>query len=254
MTTKAAPKPAGRLTPDDVEDLGSTPDGTRFVRWQGNEYAMSPNTLSGAPSPVLDDNEIRIGTPRSKVEYGTTTTYVDLRRGWRVPTGTAERVLRAAPRRPSGPKPLAPVDLLARAPRFAPRPDRVLPVPEHSRDPEADAMRAVSGGPVPGFVPGVRPTADIRSFMAAMKRAGVEFSLTPGGKLRVRAPGARLVDADVELIERLERGIIGILSKHPLTCEEWHADKAPEASTVGLCNVWLCPGHASGEIVIAVPS
>jgi hypothetical protein len=228
-----------RLTWDDVELLGDV-GGWRYVAFAGEEFILDRTPLDAGhvAQPLADDgSEIRIVEAKSKLDFGTRNFYNSTTRGERVPPGAYEAAL-AKVRRPAAPKPMQPVDMLGRLPRFARRPGRVVSAP----------------GPVSRYTQPPEPEPSVRNLIASLERAGIELTLTPGGGLRVRAPGGRLIADDLAAIERFELLIVGVLGGKPLRCAEWHGDDAPEAVTVGAVNVPMCQPHADGSLPIAATS
>lgn len=252
-TTRKSP---GKLAPDDVEYLGEH-GGWSWARWDGHEYTMDPVAMASVDiaSPIRPD-EIRIHSPRERVNFGTVETWTAQIRGRRAPAGAYEAAI-ARDLEPAklGPKPHRPVDLVRRLPALRGRPDTVLNGPERrdSKEMMRDITRVTHGvtpaGPTTGAYLAATPAATgPAAIVERLASKGAQLSITPGGRLLVTTPGGHLSDDLLGVVMRCERLLVGFLTGVAIRCELEHPKgKAPEAVTVLAVDVMACAEHAVGQ-------
>jgi len=246
-----------RLTAADVEDLGIVA-GWRWVRWQGNEYLLSltPMAADHVAQPI-GRGEIRIATPRERLEYGTPMQYTETVRGEMVPDGSyAAAVTRDALSRPRGPKPPRPIDLVSRQVALRGTADRIFPVADRKfSDLNLEAeLATMPGAPIAGFLPGTPAASDDpAAIVARLARRGVALSVTPGGRLLAVTSGGHIPDDLLSVLVGCERLLVAELMETPLLCEAGpHAGPVPKAVTTLAVNVPSCRGHADGSLPLTV--
>jgi hypothetical protein len=244
----------GRLAPGDVEIVGTVGEFT-YGRYDGIEYIIEPLDAADSSRP-LADGEIRTVEARQRTDYGTVSQYNVWQRGFPVAPGTYEAAVAAeARRRPRGPKPHRPVDIVGRLPALRGTADFVMPVRERQNSDlalEAE-MATMPGRPVAGFVPGTPAASDDpAAILARLERRGVNVSVTAGGRLLITSAGGRIPDDMLDVVIRCERLLVAALSGVPALCELPHAGKAPAATTIVAVGILACRDHAAGRLPATV--